>query len=352
MLTHDPHVSLADLSAAGVRVRPAEAVTLVRELAVLVTRDGLPGVPSARVVHLAREGRLLVEGPVAAEGRGVLRAAHLLDTMLPGFDAPSEFRVPGALRLVIARALGTLDLPPYPSLHEFVDALTRFSLPDTASVVSSLYAAWATALAEGDSEVTATPEVARPYPAGVDTVFPGAPPIASGLPTAPPRESESHLGRHAGIGVITVSDIRRARRATGLTLGEIARRSRIPVWLLRELESGDFRNWPASQFGRMQLTRYARAAGLDERLVVATLWPMIEDDARGDVTQVPVSTPEDPAERTALGWISSAETVEAAGPRRRRTRLLAARPLEHVRRLHMRRAATGYVRFATTRRRA
>ena len=351
MLPHDPHVSLSDLSAAGVRVRPAEAVTLVRELAVLVTRDGLPGVPSAHVVHLAREGRLLVEGPVAADGRAVLRAADLLEAMLPGFDARSEFRVPGALRLVIARALGTLDLPPYPSLHEFVAALAHFSLPDTASVVSSLYAAWATALAESDAEVTATPEVARRSFAGVDTVLPIAPPIAPGLPPVP-RESKSHFGRQPGIGDITVLDIRRARRATGLTLGEIARRSRIPVWLLRELEWGYLRHWPAGQYGRTQLTRYARAAGLDDRLVVATLWPMIEDDARGDVTQVTVSTPEDPAESTALARISPAEAVEAAGPRRPRTGLLAARQLEHVRRVHRRRAATCYVRFATTRRRA
>ena len=325
MLTHDPHISLADLSAAGVRVRPAEAVTLVRELAVQVTRDDLPGVPSTQVVRLAREGRLFVEGPVAADGRAVLRAAHLLETMLPGFDVLSEFRVPGALRLVIARALGTLDLPPYPSLHEFVDALTCFSLPDTASVVGSLYAAWTTALAESDAEVTATPGVARPDPAVVDTMFPNASPIAPGPPPAPPRESESQFGRHAGIGDITVSDIRRARRATGLTLGEIARRSRIPVWLLRELEWGCLRNWPAGHYGRTQLTRYARAAGLDDRLVVATLWPMLEDDARGEVTQVTVGTPGDPTEVTALARISPAEAVESAGPRRPRTRLLAAR---------------------------
>src|SRR5512141_1551878 len=92
--------------------------------------------------------------------------------LLPSFDVPSEFRVPGALRLVIARALGTLDLPPYPSLHDFVDALTRFSLPDTVSVVRSVYAAWARALADSEAEVTATPGVARPDPGVVDAVFP------------------------------------------------------------------------------------------------------------------------------------------------------------------------------------
>jgi Tol biopolymer transport system component len=322
MLARNRHISLADLSAAGVCVWPAEAVTLVRELAVQVTRGGLPGVPSAHVVRLGREGRLFVEGPVATDGRAVVRAAHLLETMLPGFDAP--LRVPGTLRLVIARARGTLGLPPYPSLHEFVDALTAFSLPDTAWVVRSLYAAWATALAESEAAVTATPEAACPDQAVGDTVFSNATPIAPEPPPALPWESESQFRRSARIGDITVSDIRRARRATGLTLGEIARRSCIPVWLLRELEWGYLRNWPAGHYGRTQLTRYARAAGLDDRLVVDTLWPMLEDDARGGVAQVTVSAPEAPTESTSLARIPPVETVPVTVTRGSRTRLLAA----------------------------
>ena len=60
---------------------------------------------------------------------------------------------------------------------------------------------------------------------------------------------------------LTISDIRRARRATGLTLAEISERSHISIRLLRELEWGYLRNWPGSDAGRHQLVRYAHAAG-------------------------------------------------------------------------------------------
>ena len=46
--------------------------------------------------------------------------------------------------------------------------------------------------------------------------------------------------------------------------------------MLRQLEWGYFFNWPTGNYGRSQLVRYARAAGLDEQLVVATLLPLIE----------------------------------------------------------------------------
>ncbi|HEX6975530.1 MAG TPA: helix-turn-helix domain-containing protein, partial [Vicinamibacterales bacterium] len=262
-------------------------MTLVRELVRQVMRDELPGVPSAHVIRLARDGRLFIEGPVAADdGRAVVRAAHLLDVVLPGFDAPPELRAPGALRLVVARALGTLDLPPYRALDQFVAALDRFAMPDAEAVVRALYSAWATA-------VELTQGIGSPIPAATAAV---AEPLADAevgrgtalLPDAAVAAAED----------LSVSDIRRARRATGLTLGEISNRSRIPVWLLRELEWGYLRNWPAGHYGRTQLTRYARAAGLDEGVVVSTVWPMLESDATGsadvfDAPEVTVSTPPD-----------------------------------------------------------
>lgn len=313
MLTHDPHISLADLSAAGVRVRPAEAVTLVRELVRQVLRNDLPGVPSAHVVRLGRDGRLFIEGPVAADdGRAVVRAAHLLDTVLPGFDAPPELRVPGALRLVTARALGTLDLPPYPSLHEFVAALNRFALPDAAATVRALFQAWATAV-----EPT---EPSRPVAARVAPAMPALDAPPAGTPSDPivtgPEGPEE----------LTVSDIRRARRATGLTLGEISNRSRIPVWLLRELEWGYLRNWPGGHDGRTQLTRYARAAGLDDAVVVGTMWPMVQADARGDqAPDVTVSTPDAAQDVTALSVIAVPfESARPVSTKRPRSRWLAA----------------------------
>ena len=267
MNAHESTVSLADLSAAGVVVRYPEAVTIVRELALRVSRGELPGVPSPHVIRLAPSGGISVEGPVAAGHRGVERAAYLLETLLPGFEAPQELRVPGALRLVVARALGTLDLPRYETLELFAEALSRFAAPDAATSVRGLVTRRAllirAALQRSDRCLHARRRGDDEHDSELFAGVMGRPVRIQPWPVAE----------------LTISDIRRARRATGLTLTEISHRSQISSRLLRELEWGYFRNWPASHFGRRQLVRYARAAGLDDRLVVSTVWPLLEESA-------------------------------------------------------------------------
>jgi hypothetical protein len=229
-LTSVPLVELA----AAVPLEPLEAVTIVREVLRRVLEDELPGVPSAHVIRLSHSGELSIEGPIAANGSTVGRAAQLLETLLPPFDA--HIRVPGALRLIVGRALGTLDLPPYQSLEAFADALARFGAIDPAECVRQLVAS----------------RFERP-----DT------PVLAG---------EAATQRDP---TITVSDIRRARRATGVPLSEISRRCQVPTHLLRQLEWGYLANWPASHVGRRLLIGYARAAGLDEELVTRTVWPLL-----------------------------------------------------------------------------
>ena len=46
--------------------------------------------------------------------------------------------MPGGLKLIVARALGTLDLPPYGSLEAFVEALDRFAATDPAAAIAGL----------------------------------------------------------------------------------------------------------------------------------------------------------------------------------------------------------------------
>ena len=123
-------VSLSELT---LPLRPVEAVTIVRELALRVVHGQVPGVPSFQVVRLCPSGVISVEGPVAADSHEVARAAHLLQTLLPSFDAGAH--VPGALRLVLARAQRTLDLPPFASLQEFAETLSRFAAPDPEQCV-------------------------------------------------------------------------------------------------------------------------------------------------------------------------------------------------------------------------
>ena len=238
-------VSLSELAASGVRLRAADAVAIVSEICRQRDQGVLRGIPSAHIVRLTEQGTVVVEGPVNTDRPPVAGAAALLDELLEQFDAPVEYRAPGALRLVVARALGTLDLPPYASLEEFCGAINRFAAPNLEQVVRNLFA-------------TAAAQIEREHAASA----PHAAPVPIDLPA---REA------------LTISDVRRARRATGLSLEEVSTRARIPAHLLRELEWGYLRNWPEGLYGRSQMVRYARAAGLDESVVVNVAWPLLEE---------------------------------------------------------------------------
>jgi Tol biopolymer transport system component len=278
-------VSLADLAAAGVRLRSYEAVTLVRELMLQVVRGEVAGVPSAHVIRLSSSGTVAVEGPVDAGGRPVIRAAQLLESLLPAADAGNQFRVPGGLKLALARALGTLDLPPFPSLDSFADALARFAATDAAATVTNLVVSW--------SELAA----ASPLPADERR-----PPAASGhVERFVPARTE--MRRSALAGSLTVSDIRRARRSTGMPLSQVATESRVPLPLLRQLEWGYLHNWPTGQDGLTLLARYARATGLDEQLVVGTIAPLLDQaDGRRELVLHKPST-------TVLAPVAAADPV-------------------------------------------
>lgn len=309
MSTHDLQVSLADLASAGVPITHIEAVTVVRDVVARASQGSLPGIPSAQVIHLHASGEISVEGPIATDTRAVLRAGHLLQALLPGFDAPQELRVPGALRLVVTRALGTVDLPPYASLGDFAEALGRFSAPDLAGAVRDIVARHAS-VADSLRPAARHEATDARLESEVQPLTSGAIEDQVAAPLAAQRPVENEL---------TVSDIRRARRATGLTLAQISERSRISAQLLVELEWGYLRNWPASHVGRTQMVRYARAAGLDDRLVVRTVWPLLEEAVRErgenappDITVIPVPNAALPAPFGA----PDVRTVRAIGARR------------------------------------
>jgi len=249
--------------AAAAPLDHVEAATIVREVLQRVMRGELPGVPSAHVIRLSESGALNVEGPIAADGSDVRRAVHLLETLLSGPDSPR--RIPGALRLMVARGLGTLDLPAYPSLATFADALARFAAIDARECFHRIVAN-------------------RP---GASADEPAAEPMVDVL-------------------AITVSDIRRARRATGVSLSEIARRSDLPVHLLRQLEWGYLQNWPPSHVGRRLIVSYARAAGLDERLVMEAVWPLLAESV---LTRGSLALDESPAPCPVI-VVEPAEVIE------------------------------------------
>ena len=211
-------VSLADLADAGVRLRPTDAVTIVRALILQVANGILPGVPSAHVIRLAPSGGITVEGPVVASGRPVPRAAQLLAALLRGSGRPTAEPTP--LRRVIARAIQQPS--EFSTLQELADALGPFAAQDPSAAIKELTTRWT--------------EAAR----------------AMGLQAADPTDNEAEPDGNeneedddiGSTGSPSVSDVRRARRDTGLSLEEVSKRSRIPVSMLRQLEWGYLRNWP------------------------------------------------------------------------------------------------------------
>ena len=244
-------VSLTELAAAGIRLRPAEAATLVSEICRQYAAGTLRGIPSAGVIRITRDGEVVAEGPMTTNQDAVRCTAHLLNVLVGGFDAPPEYRASGALQIIIARALGTLDLPRYESLDAFCAALGRFATLDVSDAARDLFTDW----------------------------------IRTRMPRA------------AIAAPLTISDVRRARRATGLTLQHIAAVAGVPAVRLRDLEWGDMRQWRADAEGRAHVTRYARAAGLDDQVVLSIAWPMIEEafaSADGETAPVTALVPSGP----------------------------------------------------------
>jgi transcriptional regulator with XRE-family HTH domain len=218
-------VSLAELASAGFVLHSAEAAAIVLEVCRQYSSGLVPGIPSAHVIRLTPDGSVVAEGPITTDHPPLAKAAHLLNELLPPFGAPPAYRVPGGLRLVVARALRTLDLPAFESLDDFCSAVKRFATADLTTAAQNLYRAW---------------ESARV-----------------------PKE-------------LTISDLRRARRATGLSLEDISGACGVSTSLLRELEWGYLKNWRSDDVGRTWLAAYARASGLDEHLVTSIVVPMLE----------------------------------------------------------------------------
>lgn len=72
------------------------------------------------------------------------------------------------------------------------------------------------------------------------------------------------------------------RERRGVTLHEIANRTRIPLRHLEELERGDVSHWPAGVYARSWARDYAREAGIDPDRVTAFIAPVADVDVSPD----------------------------------------------------------------------
>jgi Tol biopolymer transport system component len=114
----------------------------------------------------------------------------------------------------------------------------------------------------------------------------------------------------------TLADVRRARRQTRLTLDKIAQQAALPVYMLRQLEWGDFRQWHNAEWSERVARAYAREAKLDADRVLA----IVEEERRAQLDALaaaaepamPAVAPPLHAPRTAPAEIIVSQPAAAA----------------------------------------
>lgn len=98
------------------------------------------------------------------------------------------------------------------------------------------------------------------------------------------------------------TQMREAREAAGLSLADVAARTRVPLRHLEALERGDYAALPGITYCAGFARAYARAVGLDEKALVAKVRE--EVDQTGDFTeQYQMYEPADPA-RVPPRWLA------------------------------------------------
>jgi len=109
--------------------------------------------------------------------------------------------------------------------------------------------------------------------------------------------------------------MRRAREAAGLTLEDMATRTRVPIRHLAALEAGDYQALPGTTYAAGFSRAFARVVGLEEAQLVAKV--RAEIDEQGGVGQGPyeIEEPVDPSSvppRT-LAWAAAILVLLLAG---------------------------------------
>lgn len=187
-------------------------------MALARSRDLL--VPGIRDLRLERGGTVSWHAGHALPARAVIPAMGALLTALLRHNG-ARSSVPAGLMYLLVRSTHDPSLAPFIGLEELITALGRFAPLSTEAALDSLVARYTIARA--------------------------------GLPEI---DSTS-----------TVSDIRRLRRAGGVSLATISKDTGIPLSLLRELEWGVYVNWPAVHADG-SVRAYALRAGLDPELTL------------------------------------------------------------------------------------
>ena len=100
------------------------------------------------------------------------------------------------------------------------------------------------------------------------------------------------------------AQLRAQRESAGLSLNEIAARTRVPIRHLEAIESSDYSALPGSTYTIGFTKSYAKALGLDEMLIATELRDELEQGGyHGMVVRAPAYEPADPA-RVPPRWLA------------------------------------------------
>ena len=132
-------VSLAEIRARGVALRAEEAVAIVLQLGDRLAWQAAP--PLLHAIVLQSDGRVEVRADTDAIGATAASYAKLLHELLPE-PHDGGGKVPGGLRLLVARALGEGGLPIVTSTA-FAAALHRFAPHAAADTIVGVLLRWA-----------------------------------------------------------------------------------------------------------------------------------------------------------------------------------------------------------------
>jgi len=133
------------------------------------------------------------------------------------------------------------------------------------------------------------------------------------------------------------STLRRARLRNGITLAEIAERSRVKPELWEGLERNDLTGWPSGVYARSYIKTYAEMVGLDPQLTIdefCRTFPngdrRAEPVVRGyaDIVQAPITWEDDLLPDGVPDRRASSSAPERRFPRTSRSRRLLAAGLD------------------------
>lgn len=219
-----PFRASLDAVAGTVPITAVQSATIVSEISSKLERwldrshPVTVVVPSMRDVSILQGGSVWwCRGQAVPAPRAVAALGALLAALL---DHTAAHRAPAGLLYVVARATDPRHLAPFADLTDFRRALVRYAASRPNVALDSLAARFAVACSK-----------------------------------LPPLGTDS-----------TISDVRRLRRAGGVTLAQIAIDTAIPISLLRELEWGVYTYW-SLEHARGALELYAERAGLDGEAV-------------------------------------------------------------------------------------